>query len=117
MKSPTWRKLLRGASVKDDLTEIKTLFLRYLKEETLDPLKDLGRFVLFGILGSIFVGFGSVMVLFGALRFLQDQFKVLDGSLSWLPYVIIALLALLISALTGWRIMSGGAKKRVKASK
>jgi hypothetical protein len=117
MKTPAWRKLLRGASIKGDLLEIRTLFLRYLKEETIQPLKELGRFVAFGTLGSLFVGFGSTLMLFGALRFLQDQFRVLDGSLSWLPYLIIVVLAAAIMAITAWRIVSGGAKRRLKTTK
>ena len=32
----------------------------------------------------------TVFLLFGALRYLQWQFPVLDGSLSWMPYVIVA---------------------------
>jgi len=88
-----------------------------LKEETLQPLKELGRFILFGALGSIFVGLGATLMLFGALRFLQDQFRVLDGSLSWLPYLIIVVLAALVIMLTVWRIVSGAAKRRLKATK
>jgi len=117
MKTPTWRKLLRGASIKGDLRDIRTLFLRYLKEETIQPLKELGRFVLFGALGSLCVGLGATLMLFGVLRFLQEQFRVLDGSLSWLPYLIIAVLASVIIALTTWRVVSGGAKRRLKATK
>ena len=58
-----------------------------------------------------------MLVLFGALRYLQWQFPVLDGSLSWLPYVIVAVLALIVIGLTAWRIMSGAAKRRLKAAK
>ena len=64
-----------------------------------------------------FVGFGAAMLLLGALRFLQEQFRVLDGSLSWLPYLIIAVIALVVMALTLWRIVSGSAKRRLKATK
>ncbi|HEY1222094.1 MAG TPA: hypothetical protein VGE75_01190 [Acidimicrobiales bacterium] len=117
MKTPAWRKLLRGASIKGDLRDIRSLFLRYLKEETIQPLKELGRFVLVGALGSLFVGLGATLMLFGALRFLQDQFRVLDGSLSWLPYLIIVVLAGSIIALTAWRVVSGSAQRRLKASK
>jgi hypothetical protein len=42
---------------------------------------------------------------------------VLDGSLSWLPYVIVAVLALIVMALTAWRVVSGTAKRRLKVSK
>ena len=100
-----------------DFDEIKRIFFRYLKDETIQPLKDLGRCVLWGVVGSLFVGFGAVLLLLGALRFLQDQFRVLDGSLSWLPYVIVAALCVLVLALTGWRIVSGTAKRRLKVSK
>jgi len=102
--------------MKSDLTEIRTLFLRYLKEETLEPLKQLARFVAFGVIGSLFVGFGLTMLLLGALRFLQDEFPVLDGSLSWLPYIIVVVLAALVIALTIWRIVAGAAKRRLKAA-
>ncbi len=102
--------------MKSDLTEIRTLFLRYLKEETLQPLKELGRFVLFGAIGSVFVGFGLTMLLLGALRFLQQEFRVLDGSLSWLPYLIVVVLAALVIAFTIWRVVNGAAKRRLKAS-
>jgi len=61
-----------------------------------------------GTLGSLLVGFGYFFLLFGALRFLQDQFKVLDGTLSWIPYLIVVCCALVI-ALTLWRIVSGTA--------
>jgi hypothetical protein len=63
------------------------------------------------------VGLGATLMLFGALRFLQDQFRVLDGSLSWLPYLIIVVLAALVIMLTVWRIVSGAAKRRLKATK
>lgn len=100
-----------------DFDEIRQIFFRYLKDETIQPLKDLGRFVLWGVVGSLFVGFGAVLLLLGALRFLQDQFRVLDGSLSWLPYLIVAVLCVLVLALTAWRVVSGTAKRRLKVTK
>jgi hypothetical protein len=117
VKNSAWRRFLWGASLQRDLDELKNIAIRYVKEETIKPLKDLWRFVLWGAIGSVFVGFGAVLVLFGALRYLQWQFPVLDGSLSWLPYVIVAVLALLVIAITAWRIMSGAAARRLKAAK
>jgi len=117
MKNSSWRRLLRGASIQKDLEDIRDLFIQYVKEETVQPLKDLGRFVLWGTLGSVFVGFGFAMLLFAALRFLQEQFRVLDGSLSWLPYLIVAVLGTAIMALTAWRVLSGTAKRRLKVTK
>ena len=108
---------MRGNSVQRDLDEIKALALRYIKEETIQPIKEMGRFVLWGALGSLLVGIGYLFLLFGALRFLQDQFKVLDGTLSWIPYLIVVALAALVIALTLWRIISGTAKRRLKDTK
>lgn len=117
MKNSSWRRFLRGASIQRDLEEIRDLFVQYVKEETVQPLKDLGRFVLWGTLGSVFVGFGVATLLFAALRFFQEQFRVLDGSLSWLPYLIVAVLGLAVMALTAWRVVSGTAKRRLKVTK
>lgn len=103
--------------MKRDFEQLQGIFVRYVKDETVKPLKDLGRFVVWGIAGSLFVGFGAVLLLLGALRFLQDQFPVLDGTLSWLPYLIVAVLCAIVLAFTGWRIVSGTAKRRLKATK
>jgi flagellar biosynthesis protein FliQ len=117
MKKAAWRKLVRGSTIQRDLEEIKDLAVQYIKEETVQPLKDLGRFVAWGSAGSLLVGFGVALMLLGALRFLQEQFPVLDGTLSWLPYLIVVVLAALVVALTFWRIVSGTAKRRLKDTK
>lgn len=117
MKKRGWQRFLRGASIRHDLDEIQELFVRYLKDETLAPLKDVGRFALFGALGSVFVGFGAVLLLLASLRFLQEQFRVLDGSLSWLPYVIVAVLSLVILGVVAWRVVSGTARRRLPKSR
>jgi len=113
----SWRNFVRGASLQRDIDEIRTLAVRYIKEETIKPLKDMGRFIAWGVTGSLLVGFGTTLLLIGSLRFLQEQFKVLDGSLSWLPYLIVAVLACAVIGLTLWRITSGAAKRRLKVSK
>ena len=115
MKIRALRKVLRGASFRRDFDEIKELIVRYVKEETVQPLKDMGRFAAFGALGSLFVGFGATMLLLAVLRFFQEQFSVFRGNLSWIPYLIVVLLALGVMGLTVWRIASGSAKRRLKA--
>lgn len=117
MKKFSWRKFLRGATLQRDLDEIRSIAVRYVKDETLQPVKEMGRFAAYGALGSLFIGFGTVLMLLGALRYLQWQFRVLDGSLSWIPYLIVAALAAIVIVLTGWRIVSGTAKRRIKSPK
>lgn len=113
MKKTSWRKFLRGASLQRDLEEIRTLALRYIKDETIKPVKDMGRFVAYGAIGSLFVGFGTLLLLVGAMRFMQEQFKVLDGTLSWIPYLVVVVLATSVIALVLWRVVSGTAKRRL----
>jgi len=111
MRTPSWRKLFRGASMQRDLQEVRDLLVRYFKEQTVQPLKDLGRFVAFGALGSIFVAFGVVIGLLGVLRMLQSLFPVLDGSLSFIPYLIVVVLAVLVGLLVVQRIFAGAARR------
>ena len=111
MKVPWWRRLLPGISLRRDVDEIKSLLGRYVREETVEPVKRVGRYAAFGALGSIFVGFGTLMLLVALLRFLQ-HFRVLDGTLSWLPYLIVAVVSLAVLALTAWRVVGDSSVRR-----
>ena len=111
MKSYPWRELLKGASLQRDLEEIRDLFVRYFKEQTIQPLKDLGRFVAFGVAGSLFVSVGVVVGLLGVLRMLQDLFPVLDGSLSFIPYLVVVVIGAGVIALVLQRIFAGAPRR------
>ena len=112
-----WRRVVDTHSVRRNVDEIKDLGQRYLKEETTEPVKNLGRFAAWGCLGSIFVGLGSFLILLGILRLLQTETGTFHGDLSWLPYLIVLVLALAEMAVLGWRIVSGPAKRRRLARK
>lgn len=115
MKAPSWRKVLRGNPIQRNVEEIRDLAWKYVKEETLVPLKATGRFALFGAVGSVFVALGVGLILLAVLRFFQEQFRVFHGTLSWIPYLIVAALALVVLAFTLWRISAGAGERRVKA--
>ena len=66
------------------------LFRRYVRQETVEPLRSLGRYLLFGTAGSLLVGAGTVLLALGALRGLQ-AWGALDGRWSWVPYLAAAL--------------------------
>ncbi len=112
MKIPKWRSFWRGASLQRDVEELRDVLTRYVKEETIGPLKGVGRYLAVGALGSLFVGFGSFLMLLGILRYLQWQFRFLDGSESWIPYVVVCLLGVLGFALTTWRIFASVGSRR-----
>ena len=89
------------------------LVVAYVKQETVGPLQALGRFVAYGTIGSFFLGIGIILLLVAVLRALQEETAVFHGNLSWIPYLIVATLGLMIVSLAVWRIISGPAKRRL----
>ncbi len=70
-------------------SETLRLVIDYVKQETLDPLKGLGRFMLFGVAGSVALAIGLVILSVAFLRFLQAETgSTFAGNLSWAPYLI-----------------------------
>ncbi len=69
------------------------LTVDYLKQETVEPLKGLGRFLYMGIAGSFCLAFGILLILIGVLRLLQTETgTALDRGLSWVPYAVVFVL-------------------------
>jgi hypothetical protein len=84
------------------VTELRDLVVQYFREQTLVPLQQLGRYVGFGILGSLLLGFGVVFVGMSGLRALQTETgDAFSGDWSWVPYLIM-FVALLIGAALVW---------------
>ena len=69
--------------------EAVQLVIDYVKQETLTPLRGLGRYILFGVAGSVALAIGLVILAVGFLRFLQGETgSTFSGNLSWVPYLI-----------------------------
>jgi Putative Actinobacterial Holin-X, holin superfamily III len=93
-------------------SELLQMLLDYAKQETLEPIKGLARFVGVGVGGSLALSVGLVLLLVALLRLLQTETgSTFTGHLSWLPYVITAGAALGVGALAGWRIAKGPAAR------
>ena len=86
--------------------DLPDLLRRYVRQETVDPLRSLGRFLGLGIAGSLMMATGVVLLGVGALRLLQD-WSVLNDSWSWVPYLVVAVALVMIAALAGRRISVG----------
>jgi hypothetical protein len=84
------------------VTELRDLVVRYFREQTLVPLQKLGRYVGFGIVGSLLLGFGVVFLGMAGLRALQEETgDTFSGDWSWVPYLIM-FVALLLGAALVW---------------
>jgi hypothetical protein len=93
-------------SIPQVASELWELSVAYAKQETIDPLKGLGRFLAFGVGGAILFGLGSVLLLLAGLRALQTETDTtFTGNLSWIPYLIVLAAALLLVGLVVWRVV------------
>lgn len=94
-------------------TEFKDLVVAYAKQETVEPLKNLGRFIAFGILGSLLLAMGLVLLVLAVLRALQTEASdTFDGDWSFAPYLLTLIICVVVAALAGRAI--GAAKRRTR---
>jgi hypothetical protein len=110
-----------GTKANDDkslptlVDELRDLVVRYAKQETVEPLKGLGRFVAFGVAGALLLALGFVLLLLGGLRALQEETgSRFTGNWSWAPYLITLVGALVIIVVAVTRISAGRDRKAAK---
>ncbi|MHB8218754.1 MAG: hypothetical protein ACYDHU_00300 [Acidimicrobiales bacterium] len=104
----------RRGQLRESGGDASKLVIAYLKQETLGPLKGLGRFVMFGIAGSMALCVGLVLLAVGFLRLLQGETgSTFAGHLSWVPYAIVAVAGLAVIGLAAWRVGKGPAARRM----
>ena len=90
------------------------LTVDYLKQETIQPLRGLGRYLYMGIAGSFFAAGGVLFILIGVLRLLQTETgRTLKGDLSWVPYAVVIILGLGVIGVAVWRITAGPGRQRL----
>jgi hypothetical protein len=95
-----------------DARELVDLVIAYAKQETLEPLKGLGKNALKGIGGALLLGLGGVFCSIGALRAMQSETDWFERhNLSYLPYFLTILL-LAVLALIGWFGLGPGRKDK-----
>jgi len=82
------------------LREIVTMVVAYVKQETVQPLQGLGRFVAFGAAGIVLAGIGIFLLVLGGLRLLQTETgSAFRGHLKFLPYLFAVIVCGAIAAL------------------
>ncbi|HET9443222.1 MAG TPA: hypothetical protein VFO65_07850 [Acidimicrobiales bacterium] len=95
--------------------ELKALVVTYAREQTIEPIKGLARFVAWGLAGSTVLALGLVLLVLALLRVLQTELDtVFDGNWSFAPYAItlvvcVAVLGLAAKAITAPKRRGDGA--------
>lgn len=95
-----------------DARELVDLVIAYAKQETLEPLKGLGKNAALGLGGALLLGVGGIFCSVSALRAMQTETDWFERhNLSYLPYFLtIVLLGVL--AVIGWVGLGPGKKDR-----
>ncbi len=95
-------------SVQQVASEVWQLTIDYAKQEISDPVKGLGRYLLWGSLSMLLIGLGMVLLAIGALRALQTETgSTFTGSFTWAPYGIVLSGALVVLGIVGLIITKG----------
>jgi len=98
-------------SPQQTIQELRDLVVAYFKQETLDPIKGLGRYIGFGLLGAVLLGTGVFFLSMSGLRAMQTETgTTFTGNWSWAPYAIL-LAVLAVAAGFTWTMRSRRAQK------
>lgn len=85
--------------------DLWALGVAYAKQETVEPLKGLGRFVSYGLGGAYAFAIGVALLLLAGLRALQTETgSTFTGNLTWVPYLIVVAVGLVLMGLALWRV-------------
>ncbi|HXY44418.1 MAG TPA: hypothetical protein VEH29_09535 [Acidimicrobiales bacterium] len=83
-----------------ELSEFIDLLKRYVLQETVGPLKTIGRTLGFGAAAAVMFGLGGVFALIGVLRVLETETgTTFTGDWSWAPYGLTVLAGALVIGL------------------
>jgi Putative Actinobacterial Holin-X, holin superfamily III len=98
-------------SVPQVVSELWDLTKDYARQETVDPLKGIGRYLAFGLAGAVLTSIGVILLLLALLRALQTETgTALTGNLSWIPYLVVLLVGAVLILLATSRINPKGRK-------
>jgi hypothetical protein len=84
------RKDDEDESLPGQAQDLWQLVVGYAKQETLDPIRGLGRFLGFGLAGALAGSLGVVLLLLGGLRLLQTETgSAFSGRRTFIPYLLV----------------------------
>jgi hypothetical protein len=100
------------------VSELWDMVVAYAKQETVDPLRTLLGFIKYGLIGSVLLALGFVLLALGGLRALQEETSPhWTGNWSWVPYTLTLVVSAVVAGVLGLRINADRrrAKRHAKA--
>lgn len=76
-----------NTGLKADFDGLVSTLRAYLKQETLGPIRGLGRYLAFGLAGTACFAIAEVFLLLGVVRVLQTATTTFRNNLSFIPYL------------------------------
>jgi cytochrome c biogenesis protein CcdA len=105
----------RGKNDEASLGDVIEFVKAYAKQETLGPLKGVGRWLAFGAAAAFVMGLGLMIMLLGVLRLVQTEWdRAASGSLSWLAYLITFIVTVALLIVTLLRVKKSTLNKEPK---
>jgi hypothetical protein len=102
-----------GKPVGTLLNEFVSLVVQYAKEQTVDPIRGLGRYLVFGLIGAFLVAIGGGLATLATIRLIQAETgNHLRGSLTWAAYTGGFIVAGVGAGWAALRIRRGGKAAR-----
>ena len=97
------------------VNELWETILTYAKQQTLDPFRQLGKYIGLGVAGALFIALGGVFLGLGVLRAFQVELGGrrgvvvvdhghLSGNLAWIPYGVAGVLCAVAAVILASRI-------------
>jgi len=100
---------------KSELSDLVDLLRRYVVQETVEPLKGIGRTFAFGSGAAIFLGIGLVLLLIALLRALETETGTLfAGEWSWAPYFLTVIAGTVALGVAAAVLLKSGSKAATK---
>lgn len=80
------------SSVRETLRDLSKLLVSYARQETIDPLRSLGRYLANGLGGMALITLGVFFLAMAVLRGMQSMTgELFTGFWSWVPYLVVVL--------------------------
>ena len=89
------------------LAELYDLVVNYARQQTIEPIRGVGRWLVFGLVAAVLMSIGLVLGVLGVLRVIQTTAIGESNGWSWTGYLITMVVCIAVGWLAISRIRRG----------